>query len=100
MLKKYGQNLILKHRLCMHDDVLCIRLLQERAPELIPTFRFNVDQRSIVFPDWQAVVDQHFHPAAILPELETKNSCNIPWFIRDCFLGVCVSNDSDRRCWR
>ena len=64
----------------MHGNVLCIRLLQERAPELIRALRADVNQRSIVFPDWQAVVDQHFHPTSILPELETKNSCNIPWF--------------------
>jgi len=55
--------------------VLGVGFLKQRDPELVG-LRDVVGVHQSVVDGWQAVINQHLHPATKVPELEPKYSCS------------------------
>lgn len=61
---------------CGHTHVrshsLSIGLLEQRGPELVPLVRVHVDEGAS--GAGQPVVNDHLHPASVLPNLEAEDA--------------------------
>ena len=54
-----------------NNNLLCIRLLQQRGPEFVPGYR--VTEQEVVVLGRQTIVDDHFRPRAVPEEREVEN---------------------------